>query len=129
MFDALTPLRRAYGVDAPGEPPVRVHPAPGEAAGAGPPGAGGPVAVETNLLCQSRAAVEAAVASQDRRPSAAVLNAVLAEAARASAEALAPLVAVRALYGEPTPALVPAASVEAALLAQSRTALDRAAAA
>ncbi len=109
MSDALTPLRRAYGVEAPGAP---------EAAA---PGAGGHA--EAALLAQTRAAVEAAVAAQDRRPAAATLDAVLADAARASAAALAPLAAVRALYGEPTDCA--ADPVEAALLSQSRAAVEQ----
>ena len=108
MSDALTPLRRAYGVEAPGDSRAA-------------PGAGG--SVEEVLLFQSRAAVEATVAAQDRRPTEGVLAAVLAEASRASAEALAPLAAVRALYGELAGS---APEGEAALLAQSRLVVEQA---
>ncbi len=109
MSDALTPLRRAYGVEAPGAP------------AAAAPGAGGHA--EAALLTQTRAAVEATVAAQDRQPAAATLDAILAEAARASAAALAPLAAVRALYGEPTDATPD--PVEAAVLAQTRAAVEQ----
>ena len=112
MSDALTPLRHAYGVEAPGAP------APGAAV---EPGAGGHA--EAALLAQTRAAVEAAVVAQDRQPPVATLDAVLAEADRASAAALAPLAAVRALYGEP--ATAGADPVEAALLAQTRAAVEQ----
>ncbi len=122
MFDALTPLRRAYGVEVPGATPSVV------ADRIGPTGAGGPSdedarrSAETALLLQTRAAVTAAVAAQDRTPAPAVLASVLAEAARTSAEALTPLAAVRTLYGELATSAGPA--VEAAILAQSRAAVE-----
>lgn len=113
MSDALTPLRRAYGVEVPGA---------SAAGAAAEPGAGGHA--EAVLLAQTRTAVEATVAAQDRQPGAAALDAVLAEAARASSAALAPLAAVRALYKEPTDAA--ANAVEAAILSQSRAAIEQA---
>lgn len=125
MSDALTPLRRAYGVEAPVGLPL---------AGAdrtGPPGAGGPSGddapspAETALLLQTRTAVAATVAAQNRQPDLAVVAAILAEAARTSAEALAPFAAVRTLYGEP--ATSSGTVAETALLAQSRMAVEHAA--
>ena len=125
MSDALTPLRRAYGVEAPVGLPL---------AGAdrtGPPGAGGPSGddapspAETALLVQTRTAVAATVAAQNRQPDLAVVAAILAEAARTSAEALAPFAAVRTLYGEP--ATSSGTVAETALLAQSRMAVEHAA--
>lgn len=109
MSDAFTPLRRAYGVAAPSAP---------EAAA---PGANGHA--EAALLAQTRAAVEATVDAQDRQPARTALDAVLAEAARASAAASTPLAAVRTLYGEPTAAAVD--PVEAALLSQTRSAVEQ----
>lgn len=103
MSDALTPLRHAYGVDAPGSAPP-----------------GGP---EPALLAQTRAAIEATVAAQTRRPSDVAFAAVLAEAERQSATALAPLAAVRALYGETTTGAPDA--VEAAILSQARAAVEQ----
>ena len=110
MFDDLTPLRRAYGVEAPAERRTASSGADGSAA-------------EEAVLRQSRTALEATVGAQDRQPATAVLEAVRAEAARASAEALAPLTAIRALYGAPTAAAPTAA--EAALLAQTRAAVEQ----
>lgn len=133
MSDALTPLRRAYGVEAPVGLPL---------AGAdrtGPPGAGGPSGddapspAETALLLQTRTAVAATVAAQNRQPDLAVVAAILAEAARTSAEALAPFAAVRTLYGLPRtrsggePATSSGTVAETALLAQSRMAVEHAA--
>ena len=119
MSDALTPLRRAYGVEAPGD--IRALAAPGSAESA----------VEAALFSQGRTALNATVAAQDRRPSASVLEAVLAEAAQASAQALAPLAAVRALYHRLPARTAPAAvradvpAVEAAILAQTRAAVEQ----
>ena len=114
MSDVLTPLRRAYGVEAPGDTRAAMAPGP---------------AVEAALLSQGRTALDATVAAQDRCPSEAVLAAVLAEASRASARSLAPLAAVRALYNrlpaQSAPVGADVSAVEAAILAQTRVAVEQ----
>ncbi|HEX9951200.1 MAG TPA: hypothetical protein VGB53_05480, partial [Rubricoccaceae bacterium] len=109
--DALFPLRLAYGVEVPGS----------DAAGAASAPAGAAARTEAALLAQTRTAIEAAVAGVDRQPPPNVLAAVLTRAAEASDAALTPLAAVRALYGLPASSAHPA---EAALLSQSRAAVE-----
>ena len=101
MYDALTPLRHVYGLE------------PGAAA----PGA--PGSAEEEVLRGARAALGAA---PTYRPDAAVLAAVRERAAQASADHAGLLDAVRAVYEGGAPV----ETAEAALLSQTRVAVERA---
>ncbi|MDT7855080.1 hypothetical protein RQM47_00325 [Rubrivirga sp. S365] len=110
MSDALTPLRHVYGL---------------EPDGGSAPGAPGHAEQEA-LRGMARALDAAFAAAPTAPPSAAAVDAVLASAAAASAERAAASAAVRSAYDEGPEA---GGAVEAAVLRQSREALDRAVAA
>jgi hypothetical protein len=110
MSDALLPLRHAYGMEAP-------QPRDGARA---VPAAG---LVETDLLQQSRALLDALPRVA---PEAQVLDEVLNEARRQSAEALRPLAAIAAAYEVPMDeGLVMGSLAEAASHQEMRGVLDR----
>ncbi|MDT0631054.1 hypothetical protein [Rubrivirga litoralis] len=110
MSDALTPLRHVYGL---------------EPDGGSAPGAPGHAEQEA-LRGMARALDAAFAAAPPAPPSAAAVDAVLASAAAASADHATASAAVRSAYGEGPEA---GGAIEAAVLRQSREALDRAVAA